>query len=473
MDRHYLALDLGAESGRAILAKLAGHTVELTELHRFLNTPVHLPTGWYWDTLRLFHEMCAGIRKACKGCNGLDGIAVDTWGVDFGLLDPRGELIHNPHHYRDRRTEGIAAEVFKLVPRAEVFRQTGVQMMDINSLYHLYALNRDSPDTLQAAAKLLFMPDLFNYFFTGVCAAERTIASTSQFYDPVKKHFATDMLRKLGISGGFFPELVDPATELGPILPGIADRCGFDHETLIYTTGSHDTASAVAGVPAAENESWCYISSGTWSLMGVEREDPLINNAALEANFTNEVGVAGRIRLLKNIPGLWVLQECRRTWAETGQDLSYAELLDMASAAKPTSTILDLEQFVTPGDHPRRICEFCRRTDQEQPQDPGAMTRVILQSLAARYNQVLEILETLTNTSIEVIHIVGGGSKMRLLNQLAADFTGRRVVAGPSEATCAGNALTQAIGTGDVQNLEHLRAIVRRSFELEEFTPTS
>ena len=473
MDRHYLALDLGAESGRAILAKISGHSVELTELHRFANTPVHLPTGLYWDTLRLFHEIGEGLRIAGKVCEDLDGIAVDTWGVDFGLLDSHGELLHNPRHYRDRRTQGVQAEVFKTVPCAEVFRQTGVQMMDINSLYHLYAVNRDSPDTLQAASKLLFMPDLFNYFLTGVCAAERTIASTSQFYDPVKKRFATDMLRRLGITGGFFPELIDPGTELGPILPSVAGRYGFKHDTVVYTTGSHDTASAVAAVPAAENESWCYISSGTWSLMGLEVEDPVINNASLEANCTNEVGVAGRIRLLKNIPGMWVLQECRRTWANGGQEFSYEELMTRAEAAEHTSTILDLDQFITPGDHPRRICEFCRKTDQETPQDPGAMTRVILQSLAARYKQVLDTLETLTNRSIEVIHIVGGGSRNRLLNQLAADCTGRRVIAGPTEATAAGNALTQAIGTGDVNSLEHLRAIVRRSFELEEYTPTA
>lgn len=472
MDRHYLALDLGAESGRAILAALAGHTVELTELHRFPNTPVHLPTGWYWDTLRLFHEICEGICIAQKACDDLDGIAVDTWGVDFGLLDSHGELLHNPRHYRDRRTEGVPAEVFKTVPRAEVFRQTGVQMMDINSLYHLYAIERDSPDTLQAASKLLFMPDLFNYFLTGVCASERTIASTSQFYDPVKKRFATDMLRKLGITGGFFSELVDPGTELGPILPTIGGSCGFNRETVIYTSGSHDTASAVAAVPAAENESWCYISSGTWSLMGLELEEPVINNAALEANCTNEVGVGGRIRLLKNIPGLWVLQECRRSWTQEGQELSYAELVELAAAAKPTATILDLDQFTGPGDHPRRICEFCRKTGQETPPDPGSITRVILQSLAARYKQVLEALEKLTNRSIDVIHIVGGGSQIRLLNQFAADFTGRRVIAGPAEATAAGNALTQAIGTGDVNSLEHLRAIVRRSFQLEEFKPS-
>lgn len=473
MDRHYLALDLGAESGRAILVKIAGHSVELSELHRFANTPVHLPTGWYWDTLRLFHEIGESLRVVCKACEDLDGIAVDTWGVDFGLLDSHGELLHNPRHYRDRRTEGVPAEVFKTVSRAEVFRQTGVQMMDINSLYHLYAVQRDSPETLQAASKLLFMPDLFNYFLTGVCASERTIASTSQFYDPVKKRFATDMLRRLGITGGFFSELVEPGTELGPMLPSVGARCGFKRDTPVYTTGSHDTASAVAAVPAAENESWCYISSGTWSLMGLELSEPVINTASLEANCTNEAGVAGRIRFLKNIPGLWILQECRRTWAEGGEDFSYEELMARAEAAEATSTILDLDQFTTPGDHPRRICEFCKKTDQEIPQDPGALTRVVLQSLAARYKQVLEILETLTNRSIEVIHIVGGGSRNRLLNQFAANWTGRRVIAGPTEATAAGNALTQAMGTGDVNSLEHLRAIVRRSFELDGYTPAA
>ena len=473
MDRHYLALDLGAESGRAILARIAGHSVELTEIHRFANTPVHLPTGWYWDALRLFHEIAESLRITCKACVELDGVAVDTWGADFGLLDSHGELLNNPRHYRDRRTEGVTAEVFKTVPRAEVFRQTGVQMMEINSLYHLYALNRDSPDTLQAASKLLFMPDLFNYFLTGVCASERTIASTSQFYDPVKKRFATDMLRRLGITGAFLSELIDPGTELGPILPSVGARCGFKHDTVVYTTGSHDTASAVAAVPAAENESWCYISSGMWSSMGLEVAEPVINDASLEANCTNEAGVAGRIRLQKNIPGLWILDECRRTWAAEGQELSYEELLARAEAAEPSGTILDLEQFVTPGNHPRRICEFCKKTDQETPRDSGAMTRVILQSLAARYKQVLETLETLTNRSIEVIHIVGGGSRNRLLNQFTADSTGRRVIAGPAEATAAGNALTQALGTGDVNSLEHLRAIVRRSFALEEYTPTA
>ena len=471
MSTNYLALDLGAESGRAMLARLAEGKLELAELHRFPNVPVQLPTGLYWDTLRLFHEICEGIRASAKAVDQLDGVAVDTWGVDFGLLGSEGELLQNPRHYRDARTNGVPEEVFGKVSRDEIFRQSGLQFMAINSLYQLYAVQRDSPELLTLASKLLFMPDLFNYFLTGTFAAERTIASTSQFYDPAKKQFATDMLRKLGINGSFLPGLIDPGVELGGLLPYVADRCGVSEDLKVFTTGSHDTASAVASVPAEEGENWCYISSGTWSLMGVELREPVINEASLAANFTNEVGVDGTVRFLKNIPGLWVLQECRRAWAKEGTEYSYAELMERAASAQPTKTILDLEEFISPGNHPRRICEFCKRTEQEIPADPGAMTRVVLQSLAARYREVVETLESLTNRNIEVIHIVGGGSQNRLLNQLAANVTGRRVVAGPTEATAMGNALTQAMGTDEIESLEQLRAVVKNSCKLEEFRP--
>jgi rhamnulokinase len=423
MIRNYLALDLGAESGRAILATLNEHKIDLTELHRFSNVPVRLPTGLYWDTLGLFREMCTGIREAAKQVDSLDGIGVDTWGVDFGLLGPDGSLLDNPRHYRDERTVGLVEEVSTKVPAKEIFRQSGVQFMEINSLYQLYAAQRDSPHVLAHASHLVFMPDLFNYFLTGVIAAERTIASTSQFYDPVKKRFATDMLRALGIQAGFLPRLIDPGMELAPLLPSLAERCGLKNETIVYTTGSHDTASAVAAVPARGND-WCYISSGTWSLMGVELDEPVINDASLAANFTNEVGVAGKIRLLKNIPGLWVLQECKRAWELQGETFSYAELMERASAAKPSETVIDLDQFHSPGNHPARIVQHCRDTNQEVPNDVGCMTRVILHSLAVRYKQVLEILESLTNRKINVIHIVGGGSRNTLLNQLAANVTG-------------------------------------------------
>jgi rhamnulokinase len=471
MKRSYLALDLGAESGRAMLAHLTAGKIELAELHRFANTPVRLPTGLYWDTLRLFHEICEGIRAAAKSTERLDGIAVDTWGVDFGLLGADGSLLDNPRHYRDARNHGAYREILAKVPRQEIFSQTGVQFMEINSLYQLHAIQRDMPQVLAGASQLLFMPDLFNYFLTGARASERTIASTSQFYNPVKKQFATDMLRRLGIVSGFLGRLIDPGMELGPVLPYVAERCDLKHDTLVYTTGSHDTASAVAAVPAPAGDDWCYISSGTWSLMGVELDAPIITDASLEANFTNEAGVQNKIRFLKNIPGLWVLQECKRAWAREGEDYSYAELMERAAAAKPSSTVLDLDEFNSPGNHPRRIVEYCHKTGQEPPLDAASVTRLILHSLAARYKQVLESLEQLTGREIRVIHIVGGGSRNRLLNQLAADVTGRRVVAGPAEATAAGNALTQALGTGNIGSLEELRAIVRQSFEMEEFVP--
>ncbi len=370
MNGNYLALDLGAESGRAMFARLADRKIELTELHRFPNNPVQLPTGLYWDTLRLFHEICEGIRLSCRAAAELDGIAIDTWGVDFGLIGENGELLQNPRHYRDARTTGTMEQVFELVPRAEIYRQTGQQFMPINSLYQLFSIQRDSPEVLASASKLLFMPDLFNYFLTGTFAAERTIISTSQFYNPAKRTFTTDLLRKLGISSGFFPALIDPGVELGPVLPFISERCGFEHDVNVYTIGSHDTASAVAAVPATDGDNWCYISSGTWSLMGVELPQPLINDASLAANFTNEVGVDGTIRFLKNLPGMWLIQECRRAWARQGLEYSYAELMERAAAAPPTRAILDLDEFTSPGNHPQRICEFCKRTGQEIPERP-------------------------------------------------------------------------------------------------------
>jgi rhamnulokinase len=471
MDGRYLALDLGAESGRGMLADISDGKIALTELRRFTNTPVRLPTGLYWDTLRLFHEICESIRAASEFSDHLDGIGIDTWGVDFGLIGADGSLIGNPRHYRDARTRGVPEEVFRTVSRDEVFRQTGIQFMNINSLYQLYALLKDSPQLLCVTSKLLFMPDLFNYFLTGSFASERTIASTSQFYNPVSKCFAIGLLEKLGITSSFLAELRNPGSELGPMLPHISDYCGLKREPVVYTTASHDTASAVAAVPAGSNGDWCYISSGTWSLMGVETVEPIINDASLAANFTNETGVAGTIRVLKNIPGLWLLQECRRAWAREGREYSYAELVERAANAKAIRSLIDLDEFTAPGTHPERICDYCRKTGQEVPDDPGSVTRVILRSLAARYRQVLDLLEKLTGRQINVIHIVGGGSRNRLLNQFAADFTDRRVIAGPAEATAAGNALVQALGAGDVSSLGELREIVRRSFEVEEFTP--
>jgi rhamnulokinase len=471
MNRTFLALDLGAESGRAILAHLAQSKVTLTETHRFANTPVRLPGALHWDTLRLFHEICEGIRSAGRVNDDIEGIGVDTWGVDFGLLSADGRLLENPYHYRDARTQGVPEQAFRTVPRDEVFRETGIQFMEINSLYQLLAAQRDTPKLLEITGNLLFMPDLFNYFLCGVPASERTIASTSQFYNPVKRSFATDMLRRFGIQAGFLPPLVDPGTELGGLGSPAREGCTLKSDPVIYAVGSHDTASAVAAVPASERESWCYISSGTWSLMGVELEKPLISGASLEANFTNEVGLEGRIRFLKNIPGLWVLQECRRAWARNGMELSYTELMAEAETCDSGTAVLDLDLFTAPGNYPQMICDFCKHSGQQSPKTPGETAHLVLRSLAHRYAQTLETLERLTGKSYDVIHIVGGGSKNRLLNQLTADVTGRRVIAGPAEATATGNALTQAMGAGAIHSLEELRAVVRNSFEVEEFRP--
>jgi rhamnulokinase len=471
MSHQYLAIDLGAESGRAMLADLSGHQLKLQEVHRFPNIPVNLPTGLYWNTLGLFQEMLAGLRAAARLTGRLESVAIDTWGVDFGLLGADGALIDNPRHYRDARTAGLPEEMFATVPRAEVFAATGIQFMELNSLYQLWAVHRQAPWLLAHAKALLFMPDLFNYFLCGTMAAERTIASTSQFYDPARGRFATELLEKLGIASSFLPPLVESGQRLGAVRPAVAEASSVPHDTPVYTTASHDTASAVAAVPAESGSQWCYISSGTWSLMGMELERPLMNGASLGANFTNEVGVGGSIRFLKNIPGLWLLQECRRAWAREGKEYSYDELIAMARETEPSSAVLELEAFQAAGQSAERVMEYCRATGQPVPGTPGAVCRVILHSLAVRYHEVLGVLEELTGQTVDVIHIVGGGSRNRLLNQLTADVTGRRVVAGPSEARAAGNALVQALGAGQLGSLDELRQVVRESFTVEEFVP--
>jgi len=471
MSHQYLAIDLGAESGRAMLADLSGHLLKLQEVHRFPNVPVTLPTGLYWNTLGLFQEILAGLRAAAHLTGRLESVAIDTWGVDFGLVGPDGALIDNPRHYRDARTAGLPEKMFAIVPRADIFAATGIQFMELNSLYQLWATHRQFPWLLEQARALLFMPDLFNYFLCGTMAAERTIASTSQFYDPARKRFATELLGKLGIPTGFLAGLVDSGQRLGTVLRAVADACGVARDTPVFTTAGHDTASAVAAVPAESESGWCYISSGTWSLMGMELHQPLMNAGSLEANFTNEAGVGGSIRFLKNIPGLWLLQECRRAWAREGREYSYDELIAMARDTEPSGAVLELESFQSAGQSAERVMDYCRATGQPVPGTPGAVCRVILHSLAVRYREVLGVLETLTGQRLDTIHIVGGGSRNRLLNQLTADVTGRRVVAGPAEATAAGNALVQAMGAGHLGSLEELRQVVRESFTVEEFLP--
>jgi rhamnulokinase len=469
--KHYLAFDLGAESGRAMLGTIVDGRLALEELHRFPNTPVRLPTGLYWDTFRLWYEIQQGMQKAARERRlRLEGVAIDTWGVDFALLGEDGALVDNPRHYRDSRNNGMVERLCAAVPRQEIFAHTGIQFMQLNSLCQLYAMKLAGSPALRVATTLLFMPDLFNYWLTGVKKAEVTIASTSQFYNPAARRWATELFERLGLPVHILPEIAGAGTLLGPIRPEVAEETGLEAGTRVFTTACHDTASAVAAVPAAGDD-WCYISSGTWSLMGVELDAPLINDAVLAYNLTNEVGAAGKIRLLKNIAGLWLLQECRRAWALGGNEYSYADLAEMAGRAPAFRAVIQPDAFLEPGRLPERIADYCRRTGQAVPAQPGEMSRVILESLALRYRQVLEGLEALLGRAVRVIHIVGGGSQNRVLNQFVADSTGRPVIAGPAEATAAGNVLVQAMGSGLLGGLGEIRDVVKRSFQLEFFEP--
>ncbi len=466
------AVDLGAQSGRVALGDFDGDRLSVAEIHRFPNTPVRTRGTLYWDVLRLYEEVLEGLTAAASETRVVDSVGIDTWGVDFGLLGADGALVDNPRHYRDARNNGMLERTFAVVPREEIFAATGIQFMQLNSLYQWHAMKLAGSPALAAARTLLFMPDLFNYFLTGARCSELTIASTSQFYDPRRGRWATELLERLGLPVAVLPEIVAPATRLGTLLDPVAEAAGLAPRTLVYATASHDTAAAVAAVPA-EDGSWCYISSGTWSLMGVETDAAVINEQSLALNFTNELGVGGTVRLLKNIAGLWLLQECRRAWALEGSEYSYEELARMASQAPPFTAVLQPDAFLEPGGMPEKIAAWCRAGGQRVPDQPGITCRVILESLALRYRQVLESLEGLLGRRLDVIHIVGGGSRNRLLNQFVADATGRPVIAGPAEATAIGNVLVQAIGAGLLGSLAEARQLVRRSFPVERFTPSS
>jgi rhamnulokinase len=466
----YLAFDLGAESGRAMLGTLAADRLAIEELHRFPNTPVRVFSSLYWDTLRLWHEIQHGLSVAGRERKlPLDGIGVDAWGVDFALLGPDGALLDNPRHYRDPRTNGVMEQLFRAVPREEVFTRTGIQFMQLNTLYQLYAMKLAGATALGCARTLLMIPDLFNYWLTGVARSEMTIASTSQFYDPRVKTWAGDLLERLGLPVHVLAEIVPPGTQLGPLLPRLAESAGLS-QAPVYATACHDTASAVAAVPAEDSE-WCYISSGTWSLMGVELDAPVVDERSLALNLTNEAGAGGAIRLLKNIAGLWLVQECRRAWALEGREFSYEELARMAAGAPPFAAVIDPDAFLQPGDMPRQIAARCRATGQQPPESPAGFVRTILESLALRYRQVLESLESLLGRRFQVIHIVGGGSRNAVLNQFVADATGRPVLAGPTEATAIGNILVQAMGAGVLASRADARRLVRRSFPIQAVEP--
>lgn len=467
----YLAVDLGAESGRAILAALADDKLTLNEVHRFGNGPVRLPDGIHWDVLRLWSEIKAGIAAAIKTGARPAGIGIDTWGVDFGLLDKSGTLLGSPFHYRDARTDGMLEKAFEVIPRAEIFAQTGIQFMQLNTLYQLYALARAKSRLFDIAEKLVMIPDLFNYWLSGITANEFTIATTTQCFNPQTCDWARDMLDTLGLPSRLFGRVSQPGTVLGKLLPTVAGETGAG-EINVVLPACHDTGSAVAAVPAA-NQDFAWISSGTWSIMGAEVSQPSLSSQALEYNFTNEGGVAGTWRLSKNIVGLWLVQECRRFWRSQGQDLSYDEITSLAADARPFLAVIepDADLFFHPGEMPNKIRQFCVESGQREPQTKGEIIRVTLESLALKYRQTLEQAEQLSGRRLDPIHIIGGGTKNRLLNQFTANATDRTVVTGPVEATATGNVLVQAIGLGDLGSLSEARQVVRNSFGMEEYQP--
>jgi rhamnulokinase len=475
--RNLLAFDLGAESGRALLGRFNGKNLNLEEKHRFANPNGRINGRLQWNFLAQWEELKTGLRKAAAGNAQIDAIGIDTWGVDFGFLDKDGDLLANPFMYRDAQTDGMMAAAFAKVPKAEIFEATGIQFMEINSLYQLFAMAQRKSAVLDAARTLLFIPDLFNYFFTGVQVAEYSIATTSQMYDPRRRDWARPMLEALGLPTHFLPKITSSGSRIGNVRGDVAGECGVAGEIPVIAPGCHDTASAVAAVPAnspsSQTPDWCYISSGTWSLMGVEVPEPIINERSLKHNYTNEGGVAGDIRLLKNIMGLWLVQECRRQWAKDGQEFTYAHLTQMAESATPFKAVIDPDHkpFLSPGQMPRKVTEFCARTGQETPYSPGEFVRTCLEGLALTYRKTIEGLEDVLGNKIKVIHIVGGGTQNELLNQMTADACNRPVVAGPVEATAIGNMLVTAMALGDVKGLAEGREVVRSSFDVKRYEP--
>ena len=468
----FLAFDLGASSGRGVLGLLDGEMLKLQEIHRFPNGPVQILDSIHWDVLQMLVEMKSALELYVKEYGSeLDGIGFDTWGVDFGLVGRNDTLLGHPYHYRDKFTDGMMEEAFKRVPREEIFQRTGIQFMKLNTLYQLLAMSLAKSPLLDVAETLLMMPDLFNFLFTGKRFAEFTIATSTQFYDPREKNWSKPLFDKLELPYHILPEIIPAGTEIGPILPSIRDEVGLGAVPVI-APACHDTGSAVGAVPA-KGDDWVYISSGTWSLLGVEIPEPIITDLTLKYNFTNEGGVGNTIRLLKNITGMWLIQECRRTWEDAGDSLSFDDLTRMAAEAPPLVSIIEpnYEPFLEPGDMPQRIKNFCKETGQPIPEEKSALVRCILESLALKYRWGLEKLEEILERHLNVIHIIGGGCQNKLLCQLTADATGRQVVAGPVEATAIGNIMMQALTMGYVGSIAEARDLIRRSFDVVIYEP--
>jgi rhamnulokinase len=478
MSTHYLACDLGAESGRVMLGSLTEGVLALEEIHRFPNAPQQAESSLHWNLPALLAEVKTGLGKAAARQLPIASISTDSWGVDYVLVDARGEFLLPAFHYRDPRTSRGVARVEACVDRATLFEETGIQFMPLNTIYQLAA---EPADRLAQAGQMLMVADAFNAFLSGVARVEESNASTTQLYNPRTRQWSEPLLARLELPPRLFPPVVPSGTRLGPLRPALAQECGLPAMEVVAGC-SHDTGAAVAAVPAstppagskpAGPPDWAYLSSGTWSLMGVELPAPLINARCRELNFTNEIGYGGSIRLLKNISGLWLVQECRRAWAAAGHDLDYAALTQLAAAAPPFVSFVDPTdaRFLSPGGMPEKIAAFCRETGQPAPGDPGAFVRCALESLALLYRRTLRQIEQLIGGKIQRLHIVGGGSKNSLLNQFTADALQIPILIGPVEATAAGNVLIQALALGHLPSLAAARQIVHRSFPVTPVPP--
>ncbi len=470
----FLAFDLGAESGRAVLGTLAGGRLVLREVHRFANGPVRILGHDHWDLPALFEEVKKGIRRAVRDSGARpESLAVDTWGVDFGLVADDGSLLGLPYAYRDSRTEGAMDYVFHRLPRPEVYALTGIQFLPFNTLFQLAAMVRDRSSLIEAAAQLLFMPDLFHYLLTGRRATEFTIASTSQVFNPRRMAWSGELLAALGLPASLMPEVLASGSVLGPVSEEVREATGLRKGTPIALTATHDTGAAVAAVPA-EGEDWAYISSGTWSLVGIESAQPIISRRTLELNFTNEGGLGGRIRFLKNMTGLWLLQGARKSWEAAGEKtLDYAALVAAAESAPPFVTLVDPDDpsFLNPADMVEALRGYARRTGQPEPASIPATVRCILESLALKYRLIIEQLAEVSPHPIRKLHIIGGGSRNAVLCRFTAEATGLPVAAGPAEATASGNILGQALALGIVRSVQDFRSIMRDSCDLQTYEP--
>lgn len=473
----YLAVDLGASSGRVLAGIFDGEHLRLEEVHRFENGGVRLGERLHWNILSLWTQIQTGLRAAAaKYEQRIASVGVDTWGVDFGLLGPGDELLSNPYCYRDSRTVGMFEKAFALASREEIFAETGLQFMEFNTLYQLLAMRVQKSPLLDIAESFLMMPDLLHWLLTGEKANELTNASTTQFLNPHTREWAKGLLEKLGIPTKMFGKLVPPGTTLGSVRASVRENTGLAAIKVVLP-GTHDTASAVMAVPATSKPNtrpdWAYISSGTWSLMGIESPQPITTDRCRQLNFTNEGGVGGTTRLLKNIGGLWLIQECRRIWKQGGTEFGWDDLVRRAQAEKPLAAVVnpDDPSLTAPKDMPQAIRDLCRASGQPVPDNEGEVIRCAFESLALKYRMVLGMLEELAGGKLDTIHIVGGGANNKFLCQMAADACNRRVVAGPMEATAVGNVMLQAVTDGAVGSIAEAREVIRTSFEAEEYVP--